>query len=65
MLSEFIQVNLGMPERRLEYNIIMYLKEISVNMRNWSDSTQDRDYWSGLLNAILHLRIQYHRSSGK
>jgi hypothetical protein len=30
--------------RRWEDNIIMDLKEIGVNARNWFDLAQDRDY---------------------
>jgi hypothetical protein len=35
---------LGRPRRRWEDNIIMDLKEIGINTRNWVDSHQDRDY---------------------
>jgi hypothetical protein len=35
----------------------MDLKEITINTRNWVDSTQDRDYWRALVNATLNLRI--------
>ena len=31
------------PRRIWEDNIIMYLKEIGINARNWVDSAQDRD----------------------
>ena len=34
---------LGRPRRRWEDNIIMSLKEIGINTRNWIDSTQDRN----------------------
>ena len=36
---------LGRPRCRWEDNIRMDLKEININMRNWVDSAQDRDYW--------------------
>ena len=36
-------IPLGRPRRRWEENIRMDLKEISVNTRNWVDSTQDRE----------------------
>ena len=51
VLSEFYQTNLqesGLqrkPRRTCEENIKIDLKEIGINMRNWIDSTQDRDYW--------------------
>ena len=35
----------------------MDLVEISVNTRNWIDSTQDTDYWRVLVNAALNLRL--------
>jgi hypothetical protein len=31
----------------------MDLKEIDINVGNWVDSTQDRDYWRALVNAAL------------
>ena len=33
------------------------LKEIDINMRNWDDSAQDRDYRRALVNAVLKLRV--------
>ena len=35
----------------------MDLKEIGISMRNWVDSTQDRDYWRALVNAELNLQV--------
>ena len=48
---------LGSSTRRWKDNIRMHLKEIGVNMRNWVDSTQERDYWRALVNAALNVRI--------
>ena len=45
------------PRRRCEGNIRMDLEEIDINMRNWVDSAQDRDYWRVLGNAALDLRV--------
>ena len=39
------------PRHRWEDNIRMDLREIGINMRNWVDLTQDRDYWRSLVNA--------------
>ena len=36
------------PRHRLDDNIRMNLKEIGINMRNWVDLAQDRDYWRAL-----------------
>ena len=38
------KIPLGRPRRRWEDIIIMDLKEIVINTRNWVDSAQDRDY---------------------
>ena len=35
----------------------MDLEEIGINMGNWVDSAQDRDYWRALVNAALNLRV--------
>ena len=37
--------SLGRARRRWEENIRMDLKDIGINMRNWVDSAQGRDYW--------------------
>ena len=56
---QFINVNttgkrpLGKPRHKCEDNIRMDLKEIYINMSNWVDSAQDRDYWRVLVNAAL------------
>ena len=47
----------GRPMRRWEENIIMDLKEIGSNTRNWVDSAQDRNYWRALANAALNHRV--------
>ena len=46
---------LGWPRPRWEDYIRTDLKEIANNMRNWVDSTQDRDYWRALVNTTLFL----------
>jgi hypothetical protein len=48
---------LGRPRRRWEDNIRMDIEEIGINAENWVDSAQDRDYWRGLVNAALNLRV--------
>ena len=40
---------LGRPRRRWEENVIMDLKQIGINTRDWVDSAQDRDYWRALV----------------
>ena len=42
---------LGRPRCRWEDNIRMDLEEIGINVGNWVDSVQDRDYWRVLVNA--------------
>ena len=48
---------LGRPWRRWEDNIRMDLEEIGINVGNWVDSAQDRNYWRALVNAALNLRV--------
>jgi hypothetical protein len=48
---------LGRSRCRWEDNIRIDLKEIGINMRNWIDSAQDKDYWRALVNAALNLQI--------
>ena len=35
----------------------MDLEEIGINVGNWVDLAQDRDYWRVLVNAALNLQI--------
>ena len=48
---------LGRPRYGWEDNIRMNLKEIGVNMRNWVDSTEDRDNWRAHVHAVLKLWV--------
>ena len=48
---------LGRTRHRWEDNVTMDLREIGINVRNWFDSAQDRDYWTALVNAALNLGI--------
>ena len=48
---------LGRPRRRWEDNIRMDLKEIGINVGNWVDSAQDRNYWRARVNAAFNLRV--------
>ena len=50
---------LGRPRRRWEDNIRVDLEEIGINVGNWVDSAQDRDYWRALVNSALNLRVPY------
>ena len=49
--------HVGRPRRRWEDNIRMDLEEIGINAGNWVDSAQDRNYWRGLVNVALNLRV--------
>ena len=51
------KIPLGRLRRRSEDNIRMNLKKIVINVGNWVDSAQDRDYWRALVNAALNLRV--------
>ena len=48
---------LGRPRRRWEDNIRMDLEEIGINVGNWDDSAQYRNYWRALVKAALNLRV--------
>ena len=48
---------LGRPRRRWEDNIRMDFKGIGINMGNWVDLAQDRDYWRALVNAAFNLQV--------
>ena len=48
---------LGRPTRRWEDSIRKDLEEVGINAGNWFGSAEDRDYWRGLVNAVLTLRV--------
>ena len=48
---------LGRSRRRWEENIRIDLEEIGINVGNWVDSAQDRNYWRALVNAALNLQV--------
>ena len=37
--------------------IRMELEKIGINAGNWVDSSQDRNYWSALVNAAVNLWV--------
>ena len=47
---------LGKPRSILNDNILMDLKEIGVNMRNFVHLAQNLNYWRALVNAAFDLR---------
>ena len=50
------------PIRRWEDNIRMDIKEIGINMRNYVDSAEGKDYWRALVNAAQNLLVHRPRS---
>ena len=44
---------------RLEDTIRVDLKETGINMRNWINVAQDRDYWKAVVNVALNLQVPY------
>ena len=35
----------------------MDLREIGINMRNWVDSAQNKDYWRAPMNSAFNFRV--------
>jgi hypothetical protein len=48
---------LGRPRRRWVANIKMDLRDIGWDSMDWIDLPQDREQWSGLVNAVMNLRV--------
>jgi len=48
---------LGRPRRRWEDNIKMDLQEVGCGGMDWIETTQDRDRWRELVNAVTNLRV--------
>ena len=49
--------SLGRPRRRWEDNTRMDLQAIGIDVGNWVEPAQGRDYWRALINAALNLRV--------
>ena len=47
----------GRPRWRWEDNIRMDHKEIDINMRNFVDSAQNRDYWRAHAYVAFNLQV--------
>jgi len=48
---------LGSPSRRWEDNIKMDLQELGFVDTDWIDVAQVRDWWRGLVNTVMNLRV--------
>jgi hypothetical protein len=48
---------LGIPRRRWEDNINLYLQEVECEGVDWIDLAQDRGRWRALVNAVMNLRV--------
>ena len=51
------KIPLGKCRRRWEDNIRIQFKEISINTRNWINSTLDRIYWRVHENGAFNLPV--------
>ena len=49
--------SLGRPGRTMQDNVRMDINETAINMTDWVDSAQKRNYWRALVNAALNLRF--------
>lgn len=47
----------SLGKHRWKVNMRMNLKGMNVNVRNWFESAQDRDYKSDLMNEELNTRV--------
>jgi hypothetical protein len=48
---------LGRPRRRLIDNIKMDLREIGLNVVDWTGLAQDRYRWRAVVNSVMNLRV--------
>jgi hypothetical protein len=48
---------LGIPRRRWEDNIKLYLREIGIDGVNWIRLAQDRVQWRAFVNTLTNLRV--------
>jgi hypothetical protein len=48
---------LGRPRHRWDDNLKIYLTGSGKGGVDWIDTTQDRDRWRAVVNAIMNLRI--------
>jgi len=48
---------LGIPGRRWEDNIKVYLQEVECGGMDWIELAPDRDRWRALVSAVMNLRI--------
>jgi hypothetical protein len=48
---------LGRPNRKLEDNIKMNLRETGFRNVDWIHWAQDRDRWRALVNTVMNLRV--------
>ena len=57
LLSNILRRKANCIGHRREDNISVDFREVGINMRDWVDLAQDRDYWRALVNAALNLRV--------
>jgi hypothetical protein len=48
---------LGIPRRRWEDNIKMYLREIAWMCLDWIRLARDVDWWMALVNTVMNLPV--------
>ena len=48
---------LGMPRRRWEDDIKMFLREVDCEAGDWIDLAQNRDQWRTYVRAVMNLRV--------
>jgi hypothetical protein len=51
------KIPLGRPGRRWEDNIKMDLREIGLDVANWTQLAQDRVQWRACVKTVMNLRV--------
>jgi hypothetical protein len=48
---------LGIPRRRWDNNIKVYLQELQCGYVDWIELARDRDRWRALVYAVMNFRV--------
>jgi hypothetical protein len=48
---------LGRPRRRWDDNMKMDLQKVGWGGMDWTDLSEDRDWWRAFVNSVTNLRV--------